>query len=112
MGPIEAPFTEALPSHLPLFFHLPSSLFLLPSYIFLLPSYILLLPSSFFPLTSYFFPLTSSIVTRIVPLFASDKKPKIADVAKIANSILRDISDYGDSDRKNQTDDLEFTIGF
>ena len=70
------------------------------------------LPSSFFPLPSSFFPLTSSIVTRIVPLFASDKKPKIADVAKIANSILRDISDYGDSDRKNQTDDLELTIGF
>ena len=69
-------------------------------------------PSSFFPLTSSFFPLPSSIVTRTVPLFASDKKPKIADVAKIANSILRDISDYGDSDRKNQTDDLELTIGF
>ena len=79
-------------------FHHPSSFFPLTSY--------------FFPLTSYFFPLTSSIVTRIVPLFASDKKPKIADVAKIANSILRDISDYGDSDRKNQTDDLELTIGF
>ena len=82
MGPIEAPFTEAPPSHLPLFFHLPSSLF----------------------------HLTSSIVTRIVPLFASDKKPKIADVAKIANSILRDISDYGDSNRENQTDDIELMI--
>ena len=65
-----------------------------------------------FPLPSSIFHLPSSIVTRIVPLFASDKKPKIADVAKIANSILRDISDYGDSDRKNQTDDLELTIGF
>ena len=39
-------------------------------------------------------------------------KQKIADVEKMANSILRDISDYGDSDRKNQTDDLELTIGF
>jgi hypothetical protein len=37
-------------------------------------------------------------------------KQKIADVEKMANSILRDISDYGDSDRKNQTDDLELMI--
>jgi len=37
-------------------------------------------------------------------------KQKTADVEKIANSILRDISDYGDSDRENQTDDLEFII--
>ena len=79
---------------------------------FPLPSSIIPLPSSIFHHPSSFFLLTSSIVTRIVPLFASDKKPKIADVAKIANSILRDISDYGDSDRKNQTDDLELTIGF
>ena len=79
---------------------------------FPLPSSFFHLPSSIFHHPSSFFPLTSSIVTRIVPLFASDKKPKIADVAKIANSILRDISDYGDSDRKNQTDDLELTIGF
>ena len=71
--------------------------------LFHLPSYIFHLPSSLFP-------LTSSIVTRIVPLFASDKKPKIADIEKITNSILRDISDYGDSDRKNQTDDLELMI--
>lgn len=37
-------------------------------------------------------------------------KQKIADVEKMANSILRDISDYGDPDRENQTDDLEITI--
>ena len=37
-------------------------------------------------------------------------KQKIADVEKMANSILRDISDYGDPARENQTDDLEITI--
>lgn len=37
-------------------------------------------------------------------------KQKIADVEKMANSVLRDISDYGDPDRENQTDDLELTL--
>lgn len=37
-------------------------------------------------------------------------KPKIADVEKMANSVLRDISDYGDPVRENQTDDLELTL--
>lgn len=39
-------------------------------------------------------------------------KTKIADAEKMANSILRDISDYGDPARENQTDDLELTVEF
>ena len=37
-------------------------------------------------------------------------KHRIADVEKMANSVLRDISDYGDPARANQTDDLELSI--
>ena len=80
------------------------------TFLSILPSSIFHHPSSLFHHPSSLFHHPSSIVTRIVPLFASDKKPKTADVAKIANSILRDISDYGDSNRENQTDDLELMI--
>ena len=37
-------------------------------------------------------------------------KQTVADAEKLANSVLRDISDYGDAKRQNQTDDLELTI--
>lgn len=39
-------------------------------------------------------------------------KQHITEVEKMANSILRDISDYGNPDRENQTDDLELKIEY
>lgn len=42
--------------------------------------------------------------------FVPSMKKKIADAEKMLNSILRDISDYGDPARENQTDDLELRI--
>ena len=37
-------------------------------------------------------------------------KEKLNDVEKMANSVMKDISEYGESGRENQTDDLTLTI--
>ena len=114
--------TFPLPSSL---FHLPSSLFHLPSSIFHHPSSLLHLPSSIVtgivplfdlnygtfrpglcrhpPIIVFFYYYCIAIAkeTSTYASLVPSMKQKTADVAKIAKSILRDISDYGDSNREN-----------
>jgi len=51
-----------------------------------------------------------SLRKRTYASLVPSMKQKTADVEKMANSIHRDISDYGDLDLENQTDDLELII--